>query len=171
MPLFFRRLCLIAIPLILTACSTNRPAGRAVAGEADLVASTVFVLFDAMRDGDAETLRRILSPDLVMTVVDSEGGVTVRPDAREGFVRSVASSQERLDERMWNPEVRIDGGMATLWAPYSFRRDGELTHCGFDAFQLARRDDRWVIVAIAYTRRSRGCEAFEPDSVAASTRR
>jgi len=145
MPLFLRRLCLIAIPLTL--------------------------LFDAMRDGDEGALRRLLSPDLVMTVVDSEGGVTVRPEAREGFVRSVASSQERLDERMWDPEVRIDGDLATLWAPYSFRRDGALTHCGFDAFQLTRQDDRWIIVAIAYTRQTEGCEAFEPDAVAEWTPR
>src|SRR5256885_3716182 len=39
-------------------------------------------------------------------------------------------------ERMWNPEVRIDGGIATLWTPYDFHVGPRFSHCGYDAFQL-----------------------------------
>jgi hypothetical protein len=59
---------------------------------------------------------------------------------------------------MWDPEVRIDGPMATLWAPYDFHRSGEFSHCGVDAFQLALKEDGWRIVSIIYTVRRLGCE-------------
>ena len=63
-------------------------------------------------------------------------------------------------ERMWNPEVRIDGDLATLWAPYDLHYGGEFSHCGIDAFQLVRGEDRrWRIVSVAYTRRTTGCSS------------
>ena len=54
-------------------------------------------------------------------------------------------------ERMWDPEVRIDGPVATLWAPYDFYSGTEFNHCGTDAFQLAKSPRGWKVVLISYT--------------------
>ena len=53
--------------------------------------------------------------------------------------------------------IDVDANLATLWAPYEFHLGGELSHCGIDAFQLARTADGWQILQIAYTRRTEGC--------------
>jgi hypothetical protein len=54
-------------------------------------------------------------------------------------------------ERMWDPEVRVDGPFATLWAPYDFYSGVEFSHCGTDAFQLAKTSVGWKVVMVSYT--------------------
>ncbi len=41
--------------------------------------------------------------------------------------------------------------MATLWAPYDFYRGLEFSHCGTDAFQLAKTPEGWKVVLVSYT--------------------
>ena len=73
------------------------------------------------------------------------------------FLRAVATSEGEIRERMWSPEVRIDGGLAALWAPYDFRAGDRFSHCGHDAAHLVRRDGAWVITALSYTIQETGC--------------
>jgi hypothetical protein len=73
------------------------------------------------------------------------------------FVRGIGSATRFLDERLYETEVRIDGGLATVWARYDFYADSTLSHCGVDAVQLARADTAWLIIHIADTRRREGC--------------
>jgi hypothetical protein len=80
------------------------------------------------------------------------------------FLRSVAGSQAVLDERLFHPEVRVEGGLATVWTYYELWVGDQFSHCGYDAFQLARAADGWKIVAIADNRRSDGCEPPSPGS-------
>ena len=54
-------------------------------------------------------------------------------------------------ERMWNPEVRIRGAIATIWTPYDFWTDGKFSHCGIDAFDLVKTDEGWKISGGGYT--------------------
>lgn len=58
---------------------------------------------------------------------------------------------------MWSAEVRIDGGLATLWAPYEFHLGERFSHCGIDAFQFVREGGAWKMIAITFTRRTTGC--------------
>ena len=55
------------------------------------------------------------------------------------------------------PIVQVDGNLASVWVEYSFYIGPRLSHCGVDAFQLARDASGWKIVAIADTRRRLGC--------------
>ena len=63
---------------------------------------------------------------------------------------------------MWNPEVRIDGAIATLWTPYDFHIGVRFSHCGYDAFQLARGERGWYVTAITYTVRPAPCPTPPP---------
>ena len=63
------------------------------------------------------------------------------------FLANVESAPYQLNEDMWDPEVRVDGPLATLWAPYGFHRDAEFSHWGHDAFHLVRDESGWRIVA------------------------
>jgi hypothetical protein len=82
----------------------------------------------------------------------------VRIDTVDAFVRAVGTPHaETWDEQVRNPRVELDGPLASVWADYSFYAGGKFSHCGVDAFQIARDGDAWRIVALMDTRRKDGC--------------
>ncbi len=82
----------------------------------------------------------------------------VAPTPAEEFIRIVGGATGPVwDERIRNPEVRIDGTLASVWTPYDFYLGDKLSHCGVDAFHLARFADGWKIIALADTQRREGC--------------
>jgi hypothetical protein len=131
---------------------------RAQDGPEDALA-VVRRLFDAMRARDSVALRAVFHPEarLMTAFVDREGNPAVRVTPIDRFVTAVGGTTIALDERFWAPEVRVDGGLATVWGPYAFYADGKLDHCGIDAFQLALTTDGWKIIQIADTHRREAC--------------
>jgi hypothetical protein len=66
------------------------------------------------------------------------------------------------DEPIRKPVVHIDGDLATVWAEYQVRHEGQVSHCGYDSFQLARLDGRWKILSVSDTFHREGCGAPWP---------
>jgi hypothetical protein len=128
------------------------------AGQDDVVA-VVYRFFDGMRAKDTTALRGLVHPSarLLGTGPTREGQLRVEEVPMDRFVQMVGSAPGTLDEKIWDPEVRIDGDLATVWTPYAFYYDGTFSHCGVDSFQLARTAEGWKIVQIADTRRTAGC--------------
>ena len=50
------------------------------------------------------------------------------------------------DEQTFDVEIRVDGPMASAWAPYVFYRGDTLSHCGVNAIEFARTKGQWTIV-------------------------
>ena len=74
------------------------------------------------------------------------------------FMRAVSRpEQPALDEPIRNPVVHVDGDLASVWAEYQVRIDGKVSHCGFDAFHLARLGGQWKILNVSDTFRRAGC--------------
>jgi hypothetical protein len=74
------------------------------------------------------------------------------------FIKVAANpNQPPLDEPIRNPVVQIDGDLASVWTEYQVRRDGKVTHCGYDAFQLARLGGKWKILNVTDSFRQTGC--------------
>ncbi|HEX2081634.1 MAG TPA: lysozyme inhibitor LprI family protein [Longimicrobium sp.] len=121
------------------------------------VIDAAYRLFQAMRDRDASVLAELLHPRAIVAGI-APGGETQVRTAPE-WLRMVAESREVLDEQMWDARVQIDGDLATLWAPYDFRRDGRFSHCGTDAFQFVRQNGAWRLIAVTFTRRTTPCDA------------
>jgi len=67
--------------------------------------------------------------------------------------------QGALDEPIRNAVVHVDGDVASIWAEYQVRREGKVSHCGFDAFHLARLGGRWKILNVSDSFRQDGCGA------------
>ncbi len=87
-----------------------------------------------------------------------EGGTRVVVMTGRQFVAAVTRPGEPgIDEPIRNPDVHVSGDLATVWAEYQVRRDGNVTHCGFDAFHLVRRNGRWMLLTIADTFQTTGC--------------
>jgi hypothetical protein len=122
--------------------------------------SAVQKLFDAMRSSDTAAVRSVFHPDAkVFVPANGPSPSTIRVSGVNDFVRSIASATVRYDERFRDPDVRVDGNLAAIWTYYDFFRGGTFSHCGIDAFHLARMDTGWKIVQIAYTVRQERCRS------------
>ena len=80
-----------------------------------------------------------------------DGKPDVRAFANEEYFAQLQSSKQKMQERIWSPEVRINGLIATIVAPYDFWIDGKFSHCGVDAFDLIKTEEGWKIAGGVYT--------------------
>lgn len=115
-------------------------------------------LFDGMRARDTAVMRSTFAPGARLAVTQTRDGVTaVSTIEIAQWMTGVARATELLDERLVDPEVRIDDNLATVWVGYNFHVGTRFSHCGYDAFQLARVTDGWKIVHVMDTRRTDRC--------------
>jgi cyanophycinase len=130
----------------------------ALAPAARAVIEVVEQLFDAMRAADTAAIRGAFHPDArFYTAAPADAGSRITVRDVDGFVRSIASAPGRADERMFHPEVRIDGDIASVWTYYEFSLGDAFSHCGTDAVQLARGPDGWRILTITWNAKREGC--------------
>ncbi|MYH50872.1 MAG: nuclear transport factor 2 family protein [Gammaproteobacteria bacterium] len=118
------------------------------------ILTTVQSLFDALGERDTALLTAILHPDILMRSVErsAAGERSASTSTLEGMVARLEADGPRMTERMWDPEVRISGDLATVWTPYDFYVGEDLSHCGADAFILMRDGGDWQITSLSWTR-------------------
>ena len=118
----------------------------------DAVLKAMQVFFDTMTARDVEGARKILVPQGRFHAMDtSKPGSEPRSLPNEEYLAQLQQSKQTMRERIWNPEVRVHGPIATVWAPYDFWIDGKYSHCGIDAFDLVKTSDGWKISGGVFT--------------------
>jgi hypothetical protein len=144
--------CLLALVAVFTA----RRAVASQSGDDAQALAVVQRMFDGMRSRDTALLRSTF--DSSARLISTRQGA-VRTQSADGFIRAVASAEAGVvwNERIWAPEIRIDDGVAQVWAKYDFHLSEKFSHCGVDAFQLAKSPAGWKILQVAYTVRTTGC--------------
>lgn len=155
----------VPVLLALTALwPAPAPAQRAATELPSSPEGAVEALFDAMRHADSARARQLFHPGATLArPVESDSGVVLRTVPLEGFLGAIGSAEPgSLDEKIGEVRVRRDGRLAAAWMDYVFYLDGELHHCGVNAFQLYRTDGGWKIFGIADTSRTEGCEGMVP---------
>jgi len=70
--------------------------------------------------------------------------------------------QPPIDEPIRNPVVQIDGDVATVWVEFQVRQAGKVSHCGHDAFHLARVGGQWRIINLIDSYQPTGCGDLWP---------
>lgn len=121
------------------------------------VLAVINTMFEGFAKKDTTIIRGTLHDDvrLVTAVTNKEGKRIVHTETMDKFLQGIASAPGKLEEKLFDPEVRIDGNLATVWVRYEFWYDDKYSHCGFDSFQLARTEQGWKIFSIADTRRGK----------------
>jgi hypothetical protein len=116
-------------------------------------------LFDGMRAGDSAVVRSVFHPSATFIgALERQGVASVRFESPEEFIRAVGTPHEQTwDERVRNEVVQQDGNLAAAWMDYRFYLGDKFSHCGVDAFLLARDGTEWKVVSLADTRRRQGC--------------
>lgn len=124
------------------------------------IKQTINTMMDAMRKGDSTLLRSVLGTNMELQSVniDKMGKVTLSTKSANGLVTQIGTRHVDLyDERIDFGGIKIDGPLASVWTPYKFYLGTTFSHCGVNFFQLARTEDGWKIIHIAYTIRKDNC--------------
>jgi hypothetical protein len=137
--------------------------GAAQTSARDSVLSTMERVFDAMRARDTTGLRTAFDSTARLIGVPDSAARPTRPRTVSQFLGDIAHapSDRAFDERMYDPEVRVDGPIAQLWTYYTFREGKTFSHCGTDAITLMRSGGGWRIVNWIWTVRRAGCTHSE----------
>jgi len=139
-------------------CVAATAASPASAQEAPGPGEVVALLFQHMKAKDAAAMHALMHPDarLVSTSV-REGVPAVTVSGVDRWLQGVGASTRELDERIHDTEVRMDGGLASVWTRYDLFVDGVLSHCGVDHVLLVRTSEGWRIIHLSDTRTREGC--------------
>jgi hypothetical protein len=142
-----------AFAILLFGSLSAAPA--AAQGAADEALSVVRRMFDSMRAQDTAAMRAMLhsSVRLIATTTNPQGQPAYRSVPIDAWLGSIARAPGKLDERIYDPEVRVDDNLATVWTRYDFFVGDNFSHCGYDSFQLARLGGAWKIIQVADTQR------------------
>jgi hypothetical protein len=127
----------------------------------DAVKQTINTMLDAMRKGDSTLLRSVLAKDMELQSIaaDKMGKVSLSTKSADGLVTQIGTPHAAVyDERIVFGGIKIDGPLASVWAPYNFYLGNAFSHCGVNFFQLAKTEGGWKIIHIGYTVRTDNCK-------------
>jgi hypothetical protein len=157
-----KRARLVAIALALVA---NASGARAQDPESASVMAVVQKVFDAMRTRDTSLLSVAFDTSARLVGVRTRDGastITLTTASQFGAAIARAPAGDVWHERIFDPQVRIDGDVAQVWAYYTFHRNKEFSHCGIDAFMLRKLGAQWKITQLSDSRRTTSCTHTEP---------
>lgn len=130
---------------------------RAMAQDTRSVLAAGQAVFDAMTARDTAQLRKLMHPNAqLFATVERDGKPVSRVSSAQDFLNQIAAADGIL-ERMWNAEVKVSGGIATIWTQYDFHVKGKFSHCGIDNFQFVRGEQGWLLTSIIYTVVQKDC--------------
>ena len=124
------------------------------------VHQVLITMFDGMREGDSAKVNSVFRKDVRMfTAYRKSTGESVLQEGKlSEFLKAVGTPHEDIwDEKIYNTTIQIDGDIAQVWTDYSFYLDDTFSHCGVDAFQLVRDNNKWRIINLMDTRRKENC--------------
>jgi hypothetical protein len=115
-----------------------------------------------MRTRDTALLSVAFDTSARLVGVGRDGALSLTTPSRFGAAIARAPAGDVWDERIFDPEVRIDGDVAQVWAYFTFHRNKEFSHCGVDAFMLRKLGAQWKITQLSDSRRTTNCTHTEP---------
>lgn len=143
--------------ILLASCIST---AFAQANEQEAVKKVVNNLFTAMRTSDTTLLKSVFAPEMILqSVVNKrDGSIELVTEKAAAFIKSIGTPHKEVyDERIVITDVKVDGPLASVWAPYKFYVGSTFSHCGVNVFQLMKTTDGWKVIYIVDTRRKDNC--------------
>ncbi len=106
-----------------------------------------------LQTADGMTYRAKALPEGGMEIVSHPNSYWIDPSQNDGSTNR---------ERYWSPTVLIRGGIAVVWAPYEYQRNGATSHCGVDVFDFIKRDGKWIVSNATWTVEPDACPSLRP---------
>jgi hypothetical protein len=113
------------------------------------------------KDGYALT-KLVLNPDVLFHHINNQEEVDgarkqnaqfdgVGPSQLDGFVKLLATSKDKLEEKFHNIEIRQDGDLGLVTFNYDFVINDKVHHSGLEVWQLCKIDGQWKILSVTWT--------------------
>ena len=113
------------------------------------------------KDGYAVT-KLVLNPDVLFHHTNTQEEIDsarkysaqfdgIGPSQLDGFVKLLATSKDRLEEKFRNIEIRQDGPLGLVTFNYDFVVNDKVTNSGLEVWQLRKIDGQWKILSLTWT--------------------
>lgn len=110
------------------------------------VLDTLSRLLDCVANRDREGMGQLLVPG-GSAVQSRDHHVSCTPFTE--FPDLMPGGTARLQERFYEPLVRVDDDIAMVWAHYDLLVDGDVHHWGTNILSFVKQDGRWRVSAVA----------------------
>jgi hypothetical protein len=128
--------------------------------QAKQIKQSISVFFEGLQTADTLKIQSVCHKEMKLQSIMEKNAIgTLSFDTNEEFYKSIAAIPKniKIEERILNYKIQIDGSMAQVWTPYEFYIDGKLSHFGTNSFTLLLENNPeasgWKIVHIIDTRR------------------
>ena len=128
---------------------------NAVAQDAG-VKKSIGIFFEGLHAADTLKIKSVCHESMTLqSIGEKEGLGSLTTESTSEFYNSIATIPKnlRIEERLLDYKIQIDGAMAHAWTPYEFYVNGKLSHTGVNSFQLFNDNGVWKIIYIVDTRR------------------
>lgn len=126
-----------------------------IAQEAD-VKKSINIFFEGLHTADTLKIKSVCSDTMMLqSISQGKAGNKLTTEKASEFYKSIAEipAGMKIEERLLDYKIQIDGPMAHAWTPYEFYINGKLSHKGVNSFQLFNDNGVWKIIYIVDTRR------------------
>lgn len=134
----------------------------AQSGEEKKAEQLIDDFFTALHAKDTLALRDLADPEVKLQSIytNKEGQTKLLTEEYSKFLKSLASIPDTISfhEKLHGIDIKVNGHMANILAPYTVYVNGKISHCGVNSFQLYRRDEDWKVIYIVDTREFGGCD-------------
>ena len=113
------------------------------------------------KDGYALT-KLVLNPDVLFHHTNAQEEIDsarkynaqfdgIGPSQLDGFVKFLATSKDKLEEKFRNIEIRQDGPLGLVTFNYDFVENDKVTNSGLEHWQVCKIDGQWKILSVIWT--------------------
>lgn len=115
-------------------------------------------LFDAMREHNGDKILAQFTATASLQRAQPDG--SIKTTELDKFAKGISSATAYLDEHLLAFDVNQSGNLASVWTPYVFYYDEQLSHCGINSFQLVDTQNGWKIQYLIDNTHQGSCDAF-----------
>lgn len=120
------------------------------------VKKSIDIFFEGMHTADTIKIKSVCADTMILqSVAEGKTGTKLTSEKASEFYTSIAGIPKdmKIEERLLDYKIQVDGAMAHVWTPYEFYINGKFSHKGVNSFQLFKDKGTWKIIYIVDTRR------------------
>ena len=144
--------------LLLSLSISAQEKGTNESQQAKQIKQSISVFFDGLQTADTLKIQTVCHKEMKLQSIMEKNAIgTLSFETNKEFYNSIAGLPKNLkiEERLLNYKIQIDGSMAQVWTPYEFYVNDKLSHVGTNSFTLLLENNVWKIVHIIDTRRKK----------------
>jgi hypothetical protein len=129
------------------------------------IKNVIEVFFKGLHEGDSTLMRSTLHNNIKIqtTSTNKEGKSILLTESKQELLASIANKKptDIYLEKLLSIDIKVDGNLASVWAPYEFYFNGNFSHCGANSFQLFDNNGTWEIIYLVDIRRTQNCQPIK----------